>query len=152
MQYWVRSSSFAVKFQSLLYWNTSENSPPVIGGAFAIYMFQSLLYWNTSENGRFRPGNRGRCRFQSLLYWNTSENRSLQSRSKNHRSLFQSLLYWNTSENSWLLSCPPSDWGFNPCCIGIPLRIKRIAAWCVSLRLCFNPCCIGIPLRIRYGI
>ena len=65
---------------------------------------------------------------------------------------FQSLLWWNTSENNTTpVRIGPNVQGFNPCCGGIPLRIrggrKRV------LRLCegFNPCCGGIPLRIKKG-
>ena len=39
----------SIAFQSLLYWNTSENSDKNIQYNDCI-VFQSLLYWNTSEN------------------------------------------------------------------------------------------------------
>ena len=62
--------------------------------------------------------------------------------------MFQSLLYWNTSENAGAgCMSTGSHPSFNPCCIGIPLRIaKSPNRMHVNSR--FNPCCIGIPLRI----
>ena len=36
---------------------------------------------------------------------------------------------------------------FNPCSIGMPLRISEILTE-NTIKMQFNPCCIGIPLRI----
>ncbi len=160
-----------MEFQSLLYWNTSENTVFIKMVGFDL-QFQSLLYWNTSENEDSARIGFVDWMFQSLLCWNTSENflNSLVSqplpygfnpccvgiplrisRRNNRRTgllMFQSLLCWNTSENR-----SPASFAralsrcFNPCCVGIPLRITSPAAF-VSLILRFNPCCVGIPLRI----
>ena len=69
----VQARTPEVVFQSLLYWNTSENSADMNLDRFLI-LFQSLLYWNTSENRVPQPLARLLAEFQSLLYWNTSEN------------------------------------------------------------------------------
>ena len=42
-------------FQSLLYWNTSENQDVFGNRRHVGLSFQSLLYWNTSENVRMYP-------------------------------------------------------------------------------------------------
>ena len=44
-----------ILFQSLLCWNTSENSLLQVVVPYLEKMFQSLLCWNTSENPRLSP-------------------------------------------------------------------------------------------------
>lgn len=40
---------------------------------------------------------------------------------------------------------------FNPCSIGMPLRISEILTE-NTIKMQFNPCCIGIPLRIAFYV
>ncbi len=160
--------------------------------------FQSLLWWNTSEKSQEIWTLTDLGRFQSLLWWNTSEKRvlptvsivasvgsfnpccggiPLRSEVMDDAQIifnleFQSLLWWNTSEKK-LGACAQVVYPcFNPCCGGIPLRsqsnhpageqndytrFQSLLWWNTSekqKRICqlldpsgFNPCCGGIPLR-----
>ena len=95
-------------------------------GSFCHLSFQSLLWWNTSENLEFvKSLLSAPIPFQSLLWWNTSENLEFVKSVLSAPIPFQSLLWWNTSENFWrrLTSAERVSLSFNPCCGGIPLRI-----------------------------
>ena len=88
--------------------------------------------------------------FQSLLYWNTSENH-IATFTMALGWLFVSILVvleylWEWYRKKSPFSVPLQS--FNPCCIGIPLRISADRGVQV-LYVSFNPCCIGIPLRMR---
>ncbi len=136
-----------MKFQSLLWWNTSEkymqkarNPPhhpsfnPCCGG---IPLRSSRRTSRRSPGSCFNPCCGGiplrRIDFGSA---------------KTSGLSFQSLLWWNTSEKKtspriacWRRIC------FNPCCGGIPLRRKMRRTCFARTGICFNPCCGGIPLR-----
>ena len=112
------------EFQSLFYWNTSNEFIKPHEMIIVGWKFQSLFYWNILLNHAlvsvsasdtdvsilvvveclmrkmcvhgFGPEQR---LFQSLFYWNTSEN-IRNSHGEHNQNAVQSLFYWNTSDES----------------------------------------------------
>ena len=117
---WSHAISVTLVFQSLLYWNTSENHSEWCSSY-------------TSSQG-FNPCCIGiplriRLRWLCVIDSNIA---------------FQSLLYWNTSENSKADILASAIDCFNPCCIGIPLRIFPCKSdYCLW-------CCVSILVVLEY--